>query len=71
MLEDMQGKVRVHARLRPVDSGEVEGVSVVDEFTLVRMENGDPAATTDEYAFDHAYAPTTSNTEVKTQYYHT
>ncbi|CAD7699890.1 unnamed protein product [Ostreobium quekettii] len=64
MMEEMQGKVRVHMRIQPSEEA-VNAVEVVDEFTITQTaavaEEGEMG---NEYAFDQAYGPADSNEKV-------
>lgn len=59
-MEDMQGKIRGFVRVREVPSATM---SVVDEFTV---RKNDAQELGDEYAFDKAFSPDSTNQQVCT-----
>ena len=65
MMEDMKGKIRVYARVRPMlkferDKGQKEALIIPDELSLEHMWKDKKR----EYSFDAVFSPTTSQDKV-------
>ena len=65
MMEDMKGKIRVYARVRPLlkfekDKGQKEALIIPDELSLEHMWKDKKR----EYSFDAVFSATTSQDKV-------
>ena len=65
MMEDMKGKIRVYARVRPIlkfekDKGQKEALIIPDELSLEHMWKDKKR----EYSFDAVFSATTSQDKV-------
>lgn len=69
MMEDMKGKIRVYARVRPMleferSKGQKEALIIPDELSLEHMWKDKKR----EYSFDAVFSPSTSQEKVPPQH---